>query len=493
MAISLEEVAKHNTAEDCWVAIEGQVYNITNFLGRHPGGKSILLKVAGTDATKQFLKFHPVDVIKKMLKPEEYLGALAEVQGAAEPEELTEEEKKLVENKKNLPNLAEILNLFDFELLARNTLERTAWYYYSSGAEDEITMRENHNAFHRIWFRPKVLVDVREVNFETEFFGQKTSAPFYITATALARLGHPDGEVVMTKAAHKENIIQMLSTLASCTTEEVCENLAPGQPLWQQVYVNSDRELTAEFIREGEKMGVTGFFVTADAPQLGRREKDMRTKYDEDLAAVQDDGESEADRSQGAARAISSFIDPSLSWKDIPWLRKLTKKPLVIKGIQRWEDAVKAARMGCNGIIISNHGGRQLEYARSAVEILAEVMPQLRKRGLDKKFEVYIDGGIRRGTDVIKALCLGAKGVGIGRPFLYSMSTYGVPGVRRAIQLLKEEIEMNMRLLGARSLADLGPDMIDIKSLALHDGVPTDYSTLNVYEKLTTPSVKHKL
>lgn len=484
--IPLAEVAKHNTKDDLWVAVDGQVYNLTDFQKRHPGGAPILQRVAGTDATKQFLKFHPTDVTR-MLKDAEKLGPLLASDVAKDSGELSESDKQLQKYEKAKPPLGEMLNLFDFELVASKTLDRTAWYYYSSAADDEITMRENHRAYQRIFFRPRVLVNVSKVDTTAKFFGRKSALPIYVTATALARLGHPDGEIVLTRAAAKEGIPQMVSTLASCSIDEVCDAKTPEQVVWLQVYVNADREVTREFIQNAEKRGVTGFFITVDAPQLGRREKDMRGKYDEDLANVQGEEDDSADRSQGAARAISSFIDPALSWKDIPFLRKCTKKPLVIKGVQRWEDVLKAAKAGFDGAIISNHGGRQLEFAPPPIEVLAESMYHLRKAGLHRKFEVYVDGGIRRGTDVMKALCLGARGVGIGRPFLYAMSTYGEEGVRRAIQMLNDEIVMNMRLLGVRSLEELGPSLLDVRSRA---PVARDYTYEAVYEKLVMPEFK---
>jgi len=159
----------------------------------------------------------------------------------------------------------------------------------------------------------------------------------------------------------------------------------------------------------------------------------MRSKFNDVGSSVQNTGGDNVDRSQGAARAISSFIDPSLSWKDIPWFLSITKMPILLKGVQSVEDVVKAAKMGVHGVVLSNHGGRQLDTARSGIEILAESMPILRQRNLQDKMEIYIDGGVRRATDIIKALCLGAKGVGIGRPFLFAMSAYGLPGVDHAM------------------------------------------------------------
>lgn len=242
-----------------------------------------------------------------------------------------------------------------------------------------------------------------------------------------------------------------------------------------QLYVNKNREITKKIVQHAEKRGCKGLFITVDAPQLGRREKDMRTKFTDSGSNVQSTGGQETDKSQGAARAISSFIDPGLSWKDIPWFQSITKMPIILKGVQRVEDVIRAIEAGVQGVVLSNHGGRQLDFARSGIEVLAEVMPVLRERGWENRIEIFIDGGIRRATDIIKALCLGAKGVGIGRPFLYAMSAYGLPGVDRAMQLLKDEMEMNMRLIGCSSVDQLNPTLVDTRGLSMHtSSVPVD-------------------
>ncbi len=238
----------------------------------------------------------------------------------------------------------------------------------------------------------------------------------------------------------------MIPTLASCSFDEIVDARQGDQAQWLQLYINKDREVTERIIKHAEKRGCRGLFITVDAPQLGRRQKDMRSKFSDVGSNVQSTGGNSVDRSQGAARAISSFIDPSLSWKDIPWILSVTRMPMLLKGVQRVEDVIRAIEVGVQGVVLSNHGGRQLDFARSGIEVLAEVMPVLRERNWQDRIEIYIDGGIRRSTDIIKALCLGATGVGIGRPFLYAMSAYGLPGVDRAMQLLKDEMEMNMRL-----------------------------------------------
>lgn len=374
-------------------------------------------------------------------------------------------------------------------------------------------MRENHSAFHKIWFRPRILEDVENIDLSTTMLGTKVSIPFYVTATALGKLGNPEGEVILTRGAHKHNVIQMIPTLASCSFDEIVDAKEGDQVQWLQLYVNKDREITKRIIQHAESRGCKGLFITVDAPQLGRREKDMRSKFNDVGSNVQDTGGDNVDRSQGAARAISSFIDPSLSWKDIPWFKTITKMPVVLKGVQRLEDVLKAISYGVDGVVLSNHGGRQLDTARSGIEILAEVMPELRRLGLQDRLEVFVDGGVRRATDIIKAMCLGASGVGIGRPFLYAMSAYGLPGVDRAMQvsplshspmfwaaadhatqLLKDEMEMNMRLIGCSKVSDLGPELVDTRGLNMHTiGVPADTLGMAVYDPLVIPSEKAKL
>lgn len=322
--------------------------------------------------------------------------------------------------------------------------------------------------------------------------GTKVDIPFYVTATALGKLGHPEGETVLTRGAYKHNVIQMIPTLASCSFDEIVDARQPGQTQWFQLYVNKDRSITKRIVQHAEERGCKGLFITVDAPQLGRREKDMRSKFSDAGSNVQS-GDS-VDRSQGAARAISSFIDPALSWKDIPWFLSITKMPIVLKGVQCVEDVLRAVEAGVHGVVLSNHGGRQLEFSRSAVEVLAEVMPILRERGWENKIEIYIDGGIRRATDIVKALCLGAKGVGIGRPFLYAMSAYGLEGVDHAMQLLKDEMEMNMRLIGATKIEDLNPSLLDVRGLlgGHNASLPSDNLGMHVYDPLEVPRFSEK-
>ncbi|KAI4206822.1 MAG: hypothetical protein LQ346_000884 [Caloplaca aetnensis] len=488
------EVAKHNIDSDCWVIIHGRAYDVTEFKEEHPGGKQIILKWAGKDATETYDPIHPPDTLDKYLDKSKHLGEVDMDSVQQDEVEEDPEEQERQDRIKRMPILEQCYNLMDFEAVARRVMKRTAWAYYSSGADDEITMRENHSAYHKIWFRPRVLVDVERIDLSTTMLGTKVDIPFYVTATALGKLGNPEGEVILTRGAKKHNVIQMIPTLASCSFDEIVDEKQDDQTQWLQLYVNKDRAITKRIVQHAEKRGCKGLFITVDAPQLGRREKDMRSKFSDVGSNVQSTDGGNVDRSQGAARAISSFIDPALSWKDLPWFLSITKMPIILKGVQRVEDVVRAIEAGVHGVVLSNHGGRQLDFARSGIEVLAEVMPVLRERGWENRIEIYVDGGIRRATDIIKALCLGAKGVGIGRPFLYAMSAYGLPGVDRAMQLLKDEMEMNMRLIGCSSVDQLNPTLVDTRGLSLHSTtVPADTLGMGIYDPLVTPQEKSKL
>lgn len=209
-AISGQEVASHNSRESCWIIVHGFVYDVTEFLDDHPGGSKIILKYAGKDATAEYDPIHPPDAIKTNLPPEKHLGPVDP--GTVQKVEvtITDEEKERQERISSRPPLSEILNLHDFEAIAKVVMPEKAWAYYSSAADDEITLRENHAAYHRIWFRPRIMRNVTNVDWSTTVLGHKSSMPIYITATALGKLGHPDGELNLTRAAAKHGVIQMV-------------------------------------------------------------------------------------------------------------------------------------------------------------------------------------------------------------------------------------------------------------------------------------------
>jgi len=495
--ISMEEVALHNKPTDCWVVLCGKVYDLTDFHSSHPGGSKLITDVAGMDATLLFEPIHPSDIAERLLSPDVKKGlidtATIKPEHIAKPENSEEESGPLLVGGK--PPLETMLNIFDFEDVAKKTMSKEGWCYYSSGADDEITLRENHNAFQRIWFKPRILIDVEKINMNSKIFGYDTSIPLYITATALGKLADPEGEVALTKAASATGILQMLPTLSSCSLDEMLTARSPGQVVFSQLYVNRERERTLEYVRKCEEAGVRALFITVDAPQLGRREKDMRNKFKKQGTSVQKDDEKagKVDRNQGVARAISSFIDPSLNWKDIAWFKTITKIPIVLKGVQCAEDALLAFRHGCQGVVLSNHGGRQLDLARSGIEILPEVMESLRREpGYSKdNFEVFVDGGVRRGADIFKAIALGATAVGIGRPTIYSLAAYGREGVEHMISIFKNELEMCMRLMGTPTIQDIKEAHVITKNLSDHFAMqPRDNLMNDVYEPLVTQASK---
>ena len=475
--ISFETLQLHKNEKSCWIVIHGFAYDITKFLSVHPGGRKILVKYAGNDATAEFQKYHSPNIVD-FLEKEYHLGP---VDLSSFPK--VDAKKSKVTRTTILPPISAVLNLFDFENLAKSTLSAEGWAYYSSGGEDELSLRENHQVFNRVYLKPRVLVNVKKVDLSTTFFKTKVSMPIYVTATALGKLGHPEGEVILTMAAGTRGVIQMIPTLASCSLDEMINAAISSQTQWFQLYVNCNRDLTRSIIQKAENAGVKAICVTVDAPQLGRREKDMRVKFEDDAPAFQTE-ENLTVRNSGAARAISTFIDPSLSWSDIPWLKASCRVPLLLKGIQSGEDAVIAASYGVDGIIVSNHGGRQLGTVRSGLEILQEVVKALKDSGNAGKMEIYMDGGIRRGADIFKALAIGASGCGLGRPFLYAMSTYGQSGVEKAIDILYEELEMVMRLMGVTSIKDINANHVVANELC-NNRFSTDALSESVYQKMS--------
>jgi len=240
--------------------------------------------------------------------------------------------------------------------------------------------------------------------------------------------------------------------------------------MFYQLYVNQDKNKTKKLVQTAEKAGASALFITCDAPQLGNRERDRRVKVTHAGAAEQSGGK-KVSQDQGTSKALTTFIDPSLNWDDLEWFKSIAgSMKIVLKGVATAEDAVQAMEYGCAGVMLSNHGGRQLDFARSAIEVLPEVMAALRahKDYDPAKFEVYIDGGIRRGTDIFKALALGAKAVGVGRPALYAMTAFGAEGVQKMIQIFKQELTMCMQLMGTPSLDRITPKSVITDDLSHH-------------------------
>mmetsp|Transcript_5859 Transcript_5859/g.9092 ORF Transcript_5859/g.9092 Transcript_5859/m.9092 type:complete len:494 (-) Transcript_5859:1162-2643(-) len=489
--IRMEEVRKHNTKSDCWVVLCGDVWDVTEFLNAHPGGGKIIFELAGTDGSKPFTGIHPKDMARKLLSKDKLIGQVDQ-STVMESDLGTNAPVKVETEDTGAPvTIEQMLNCYDFEQKARQTISRQAYGYYAAGGGDEITIRENSIAFDRIWAKPRVMVDVSSIDLRTTIFGYESALPLYVSATAMCKLAHPDGECAIVKACANEGVAYMLPTLASCSLDEMLDARSSDQIVWSQLYVNPNREKTKEYVEKVQAAGAKALFITVDAPGLGRRERDMRNKFSQQQAHVQSD--QNVKRDAGVSQALSSFIDVSLNWNDLAWFFEFTKIPIILKGVQCVEDAVLALKYGCSGVVLSNHGGRQADTSRSAIEILPEVMDALRKEpGYSKEFfSVFIDGGIRRGSDIFKAIALGATAVGIGRPSLYSLGAFGQPGVEKMLSNFKSQLYNTMQNCGTQNIYSITPDHVVATNLTDHiTTVPRRTLFDKVYSPLVLPGSK---
>lgn len=354
----------------------------------------------------------------------------------------------------------EPINLYDFETIMRVKLPKMAYDYYATGAHDEITLRENHAAFDRIRLRYRVLRDVSQRDLSTTVMKEPISMPVLIAPTAFHRMAHPDGEIATAKAASKAGTIMILSTLATSSIEEVME--AATGPVWFQLYVYKDRGATAGLVERAESAGCSALVLTVDAQIWGRRERNVRNcfRLPEGLSLknLMPVGKEQLPRDvagSGLAAYVTSLFDPALSWKDLDWLCSITKVPVLIKGVVHPDDARHAVDYGIAGVIVSNHGGRQLDTAPATIEALPGIV-----EAVEGGLEVLIDGGIRRGTDVVKALALGARAVGVGRPIIWGLAHDGENGVLRVLEILRYEIDSAMGLCGCASVEEISRDLI---------------------------------
>ena len=361
----------------------------------------------------------------------------------------------------------ELINLYDYEAAARERLPQQAWDYYSSGAHDEITLRENHAAYDRITLRYRVLRDVSELDPSTTLLGHALSMPVLIAPTAFQRMAHPDGEVATCRAAGAAGTIMVLSTLSNTSMEQV--TAAASGPVWFQLYVYRDRDVSTEIVRRAEAAGCTAIVVTVDAPVLGVRERDVRNRFQlpeglsvENLLPAGKAALPHGAGESGLAQYAASMFDPSLSWTDLEWLSGLTSLPVLIKGIAHPDDARLAVEHGAAGIVVSNHGGRQLDTSPATIDVLPDIVTAV--RGSEHTdTPVLLDGGIRRGTDIIKAIALGADAVCIGRPVLWGLAVDGTGGVTSVLDILRGELETAMALCGCPSVSEIremGTDLV---------------------------------
>jgi 4-hydroxymandelate oxidase len=370
----------------------------------------------------------------------------------------------------------EPLNLRDLETLARARLPQMVWDYYSSGADDESCVRRNVEAYERIALHYRVLVDVARRDLTTTVLGQRVAMPILVAPTAFHRLAHEEGELASARAAAVAGTVFILSTLSNTAVEQVvaaataatAASQAGGSPaaerpgVWFQLYVYKDRGATEALVRRVEAAGCRALVLTVDAPLLGRRERDVKNRFalpaGLGIENMHASGYAEVPRApgeSGLAAYFADLLDPALTWRAVEWLRSITTLPVLVKGVVRADDAVRAIEAGAAGVVVSNHGGRQLDASPATIDVLARIIDAVAGRG-----EVLVDGGIRRGTDVIKALALGARAVLVGRPVLWGLAAGGREGVATALGMLRRELDLAMALCGCPDIASITRDLV---------------------------------
>ncbi|KAJ1430606.1 FMN-dependent dehydrogenase [Sesbania bispinosa] len=348
----------------------------------------------------------------------------------------------------------EITNVTEYEAIAKEKLPKMVYDYYASGADDQWTLKENRNAFSRILLRPRILIDVSKIDLTTTVLGFKISMPIMIAPTAMQKMAHPQGEYATARAASAAGTIMTLSSWSTFSAEEVA-SAGPGIR-FLQLYVLKDRNAVTQLVRRAENAGFKAIVLTADSPVIGRREADIKNRFTlppyvklKNFEGM-DFEKLDKTNDSGHTSKVAGLYDQSLNWKDVKWLQTITSLPIIVKGVLTAEDTELAIQAGVSGIIVSNHGARQLDYVPATIMVLEEVV-----KGAQGRVPVFLDGGIRRGTDVFKALALGASGVFIGRPVVFSLAAEGEAGVRKVLEMLRDEFELSMALCGCRSLKEI--------------------------------------
>ncbi len=353
------------------------------------------------------------------------------------------------------------VNLTEAEHLARERLPAAIYEYFSGGAHDEITLAENRRAYERLALRPRVMVDVGHRELATTLLGRPVPMPIVVAPMAMQRMAHPEGELATARAAAQSGALMVVSTLASQTVEDIraASTLAP----WFQLYVYQDRGITAALLERVAAAGYGALVLTVDTPVLGRRERDVRNDFQPPpgitIANLVADRQRATVGGSTGGSALATYFhgthDASVSWRDLRWLRSVTPLPVLLKGVLRGDDARRAVELGIDGLIVSNHGGRQLDTAIATIRALPEIV-----QAVEGRIDILVDGGIRRGTDVLKALALGARAAMIGRPVLWGLSVGGEDGVARVLGLLRDELDLAMALCGCPRLGDVTADLV---------------------------------
>ncbi|MEK7317263.1 MAG: alpha-hydroxy acid oxidase [Candidatus Eisenbacteria bacterium] len=352
-----------------------------------------------------------------------------------------------------------LLNIADVEAAARRKMPGGSFDYYAGGAEDERTLARNRAAMERWVLLHRVLVDVTTLDLATTFLGTPVTMPIALAPTAFHKLAHPEGERATARAAGSAGIVMTASTIASTPLEEIAES-GTG-PMWFQLYVYKDRELARDLVERAERAGFRALMLTVDTPVLGRRERDFRNGFTLPAGVTMANFDAYGDQLKrwnlpgGMAARIHDLMDQSLTWDAVAWLRSITRLPIILKGIVRADYARRALDAGVDAIVVSNHGGRQLDGGEATILALPDVVEAVAGR-----LEVYVDGGFQRGSHALKALALGARGVLIGRPYLWGLAAGGEAGVARVLTILRSELSMAMALAGTPRLSDIDRSLV---------------------------------
>lgn len=352
----------------------------------------------------------------------------------------------------------DIHDIKGFEHHAQNKLPKNIATFFSGGAGDEITLEENVSAFDRLKLLPRVLKNVEQRSLSTIVLDQNINFPLLIAPMAFQRLAHPEGEVAVARAAQEHNIMMVLSTLSTTSFKEIRANAKT--PLWLQLYIYRDRKITENLIQLAESSGYTGIVLTVDAPLYGKRVKELCNPLTLpsgfEVKNLQDVGlDLKGIPTTKLTSYLASLLDPSICWNDLAWLRSITSLPIILKGVMNPKDIQIIIEHNIDAIIISNHGGRQLDTSLSSIDTL-----RLIRNSVEGKLEIILDGGIRKGSDILKALALGAKAVMVGRPILWGLAVGGEEGVKKVLTILKSELDLAMALCGYTSISQINEEIL---------------------------------
>jgi len=355
------------------------------------------------------------------------------------------------------PNSKDLFDIPDFERAAKAVMSPMAWAYVAGAAADEITLRWNHEAYEHLRLAARALVDVSKIDTRVTLLGRELAYPILLAPTAYQKLAHPDGELATVKGANSAEATMVVSTMSTVSMEDIASSATT--PLWFQLYVQPDQAFTQDLVARAEAAGYQALVVTVDTPVLGPRYQELRAGFTLpagiERANLRGRATSTGSHRPTEATIYSQTLDSRLTWKDIDWLRSITKLPVLLKGIQNPDDADKAAQSGVAGIIVSNHGARNLDTSPATIDVLPRVIAKV-----GGKTPVLVDGGIRRGTDVLKALALGASAVLIGRPYIYGLAVDGANGVASVVNILRRELESAMALCGRTSIPSIDSSVI---------------------------------